>query len=73
MPSYDFLVWAPLISAGVWFSLAGYLVYRERYRTWTELFFVGLCAGHFGQFSLTTSFSTSRPSQFLGERAIEGQ
>ncbi len=43
MPDYGFLTWAPLITAGVWFALAGYLAYAERYRTWTELFFLGLC------------------------------
>ena len=43
MSAYDFLFWAPLVSAGIWFSLAGYLTYQERYRTWTELFFVLLC------------------------------
>jgi hypothetical protein len=59
MPSYDFLLWAPLISAGVWFSLAAYLVYRERYRTWTELFFVGLCV-------LTGSYALSDTVFFSG-------
>lgn len=30
----------PLGSVAVWWSLAGYQIYRDRYRTWTEAFFL---------------------------------
>ncbi len=42
-PSY--LTWSPLLSVAVWGILSGYLVFRQRYRTWTERFFLGLCLG----------------------------
>jgi hypothetical protein len=44
MTDFSFLFWAPLVSAAIWFALSAYLVYHQRYRTWTELFFIGLCA-----------------------------
>lgn len=44
MTDYAFLMWAPLVSAAIWFSLGAYLVYAQRYRTWTEVFFLLLCA-----------------------------
>ncbi len=43
MSEYDFLTWSPLITAATWLAISGYLVVRGRYRTWTELFFLGLC------------------------------
>ena len=33
----------PLATAGVWWSLAIYQTYRDRYRTWTEVFFLAGC------------------------------
>ncbi len=33
----------PLGSAAVWWGLALYQVYRDRYRTWTEAFFLAAC------------------------------
>lgn len=35
------LQWLPLATAIVWFGLTIYQVYRDRYRTWTEVFFLG--------------------------------
>ena len=32
--------WLPLLSAGVWLGLTGYQLYRDRYRTWTEVYFL---------------------------------
>lgn len=55
MASYAFLTWAPLISAVVWLALSAYLVVQRRYRTWTELFFLGLCAGA-GAYALADVF-----------------
>ncbi len=37
------LALSPLISAGVWLAISGYLVARQQYRTWTERFFLALC------------------------------
>lgn len=42
MTDYSFLTWSPLITAGVWLAFSAYLMVRERYRTWTEVFFLGL-------------------------------
>lgn len=33
----------PLATVGVWWGLAAYQVYRDRYRTWTEAFFLAAC------------------------------
>lgn len=33
----------PLITAGVWFTLAAFQVYRDRVHTWTESFFLAGC------------------------------
>jgi hypothetical protein len=38
-----FLTWSPLISVAVWFSISGYLIVHQQYRTWTERFFVAIC------------------------------
>jgi len=35
--------WLPLATVGVWWGLALYQVYRDRYRTWTEVFFLAGC------------------------------
>ena len=34
---------APLVSAAAWFSLAALQVYRDRWHTWTETFFLFAC------------------------------
>jgi hypothetical protein len=44
MTAYSFLLWAPLASALVWFAAGAYLVAQQRYRTWTEIFFLAMCA-----------------------------
>ena len=33
----------PLATVAVWWSLAAYQVYRDRFRTWTEVFFLAAC------------------------------
>lgn len=33
----------PLVTVGVWWGLAVFQVARDRYRTWTEVFFLGQC------------------------------
>ena len=38
----EVLTWTPFVSAAIWFGLAGYLIRNERYRTWTEVFFLAL-------------------------------
>jgi hypothetical protein len=43
MDLYDVLRGLPLASAAVWFSLAGFQVYRDRIHTWTEIFFLLAC------------------------------
>jgi hypothetical protein len=52
MPTYWYLTWGPLVTACIWYSIAGHLIYLERYRTWTEYFFLGLClsVGSYGLF-----------------------
>ncbi len=52
MTAYWYLSWTPLPSAAVWLFLSFYLVRLERYRTWTEVFFVGLSAS-VGSYALT--------------------
>jgi hypothetical protein len=39
----DILRQAPLLAAGAWFLLAILQVYRDRWHTWTEAFFLGAC------------------------------
>ena len=40
----EVLTWTPFVSAAIWFGLAGYEIRHERYRTWTEVFFLALAA-----------------------------
>ncbi|HYM39554.1 MAG TPA: hypothetical protein VEY12_05345 [Thermoplasmata archaeon] len=63
MAALGYLTWAPLVSAAIWFSLSVYLVRLERYRTWTEVFFLGLCAAT-GSYALSDAvfFSMGNPS-----------
>lgn len=43
MALYAFLVWTPLANAIIWFALVVHQVRDEHYRTWTEVFLIGLC------------------------------
>lgn len=43
MDIIDVLRILPLASAATWFTLAGLQVYRDRYHTWTETFFLFAC------------------------------
>ena len=39
----SFIMWSPLLGAAAWLAVTLYLVVQQRYRTWTEVFFIGLC------------------------------
>jgi len=43
MVNAEFLRWTPLLTAAAWLAVVVYQVYRDRYRTWTEAFFVVGC------------------------------
>lgn len=43
MVNAEFLQWTPLLTAAAWLAVVAYQVYRDRYRTWTEAFFVVAC------------------------------
>ena len=43
MAAYSIILWSPAIGAGAWLAVAAYLLVQRRYRTWTEVFFLGLC------------------------------
>ena len=40
-----FIQWSPLLGAAPWLAVAVYLLVQRRFRTWTEIFFIGLCLG----------------------------
>ena len=56
----------PLGSVVVWWGLAGYQVYRDRYRTWTEAFFLAGCL-FLGAYALADVFFFTVP---LRDQAI---
>ncbi len=43
MVTPPFIVWSPLLGAAAWFAVVAYLLLQQRYRTWTEVFFLALC------------------------------
>ncbi len=43
--AYSFIQWSPLVGAAPWLAVAVYLLVQRRFRTWTEIFFIGLCLG----------------------------
>ena len=43
MAEYSVILWSPAIGAAAWLAVAAYLVLQRRFRTWTEVFFLGLC------------------------------
>lgn len=56
--------WLPLPTAVVWFGLAVYQVYRDRFRTWTEVFFLATCF-FIGAYALSDLFffnATTEPA-----------
>ena len=57
----DVLVWAPLLSAAIWYGVVFYQVRRERYRTWTEVFFVALLASA-GTYALSDTVFFNAPT-----------
>lgn len=42
MAAYSFILWSPAIGAVAWLAVAAYLLLQRRFRTWTEVFFLGL-------------------------------
>src|SRR5439155_22763981 len=42
-PLFEVLIEAPLASAAAWFILAALQIYRDRWHTWTETFFLFCC------------------------------
>ncbi len=68
MADYSFLFWAPLVSAVIWFAVAAYQVLEERYRTWTEVFFLALCMG-VGAYGLSDASFFSSPSKDMAREA----
>src|SRR5256712_4721399 len=40
---FEVLIEAPLVSAAAWFILAALQIYRDRWHTWTEAFFLFCC------------------------------
>ena len=59
-----FVQYWPLGSAVVWFGLALYQVYRDRYRTWTEAFFLAGCV-FVGGYALADLLFFNAPSKDL--------
>ena len=51
----------PLATVGVWWGLAGYQVYRDRYRTWTEGFFLAACV-FAGAYAMADVFFFTAPT-----------
>lgn len=47
MAHASFLLWTPLVSAAVWLAIVLYQIYRDRYHTWTEAFFLAACFAFF--------------------------
>lgn len=43
MSELNAIGYLPLVSAGIWWGLCLYQVYRDRFRTWTEVFFLAAC------------------------------
>ncbi len=55
----NYLSFSPLISLAVWLAISGYLVRHERYRTWTERFFLATCLSAGGYAASDTVFFTA--------------
>ena len=62
MPPLPLQQYWPLAAVGVWWGLSLYQVYRDRYRTWTEVFFL---AGTLfvGAYALSDVFFFTAPTQ----------
>jgi len=69
MSQYSFLQYLPLFTAGVWFSLCFYQVYRDRYRTWTEAFFLAHCF-FVGAYALSDTYFFNAPTE--SQAAVAG-
>ncbi len=54
--------WYPLATVCVWWGLAVYQVHRDRYRTWTEVFFLAACM-FVGAYGLADVFFFTVPTQ----------
>ncbi len=60
----------PLATVGVWWALAAYQVYRDRFRTWTERFFLTACI-FTGGYALADVFFFTAPD--VGSAGIAAQ
>ena len=71
MAAATYLLWSPLASVAVWFTISGYLLVTEKYRTWTERFFLGMCLAA-GSYGLSDAFffqASERLTQTLAASA----
>lgn len=57
--------WLPLLSAGIWLSLTAYQLIRDRFRTWTEIFFIATTF-FFGIYALADVVFFNTPTGDLG-------
>lgn len=58
----------PLATVGVWGGLAAYQVYRDRYRTWTEAFFLAACI-FAGAYALADVIFFTAPTEAVARTA----
>jgi len=67
----SFIMWSPLLGAAAWLAVAGYLLFQRRFRTWTEVFFIGLCvaAGAYGLCDAVFFNMTTEPEARLAATA----
>lgn len=61
--------WLPLGTAIVWFGLAAYQVARDRYRTWTEVFYLALCV-FVGMYGVSDLLFFNTPSYYVGDPPV---
>ncbi len=69
MPPLGLEGWLPLPTAVVWFGLAIYQVYRDRFRTWTEVFFLATCF-FIGAYALSDLFFFNSPTESAARTAL---
>ncbi len=63
------LTWLPLPSMVVWFVLVFYQLWRDRYRTWTEVFFLAACF-FTGAYAMSDLFVFNVTSKAQAETAL---
>ena len=60
----------PLATVAVWWGLAAYQIYRDRFRTWTERFFLAACFGA-GGYALADVFVFTVATETAAELAAK--